>query len=151
MTDEKCQQVLWNLLELFDAKDGLPASVLVSELMQTKRCDGLFDKHTADSLKTLRSDYSGAIGSPAVLTRVDAGEATAHDEMKCLKAIAHYRSHTNNKLFDGLQWWKKLQFQTLYKAERNIAAIGIVGLGLGGSRAMIRIARASVDYMKTHK
>ena len=148
MSEIKCQQVLWNLLELFEGKDSMPASVLVGELMQTKRCDGVLSSTTAENLKALRSDYTGALDSAAVIDRIHSGNVTAQDEIKALKVIAHYRTHTTNQLYSGLYFWKKVQYQTLFKAERNVAALGLLGLGVGGSRAMYKIAKASTEYMK---
>ncbi len=151
MTDVKCQQLLWNLIELFDGKPALPASILVGEMMQTRRCDDVLRPDIAMKLRTLREDYAGAVGPAEVMARIDAGDATAQDERRCLRAVAHYRSHTNNRLFEGLDLWRKVQYQTLYKAERNLAALGIAGLGLGGGRAMYRIGRASTEYVRSRK
>jgi hypothetical protein len=62
MDESKCQTVIWNLIELFDVpKYALPSSILVSELMQTKRCDDIFEKSVSLKLKALRNDYTQTI------------------------------------------------------------------------------------------
>lgn len=148
MSAVKCQQVLWNLLELFEGKDSsMPASILVGELMQTGRCSGLLDPVVETNLETLRQDYTDALASKEAMHRIKAGEATVQDETKSLQTIAHYRTHTTNILYSGLWFWRKVEYQTLFKAERNLAALGILGIGVGGSRAIFRISQASAAYI----
>jgi hypothetical protein len=151
MTPIKCQQLLWNLLEAFEGKsDAIPAPVLVRELMQTERCEAVLQAQAAGNLHSLRQDYLHAMGTP-VVRRIENYEQTPVDEEIALQAFVHYRSHTVNQLYAGLTPFRKLEYHTLLRAERNVAALGIFGVGIGGGRALYKTSKASWSSIKKHR
>jgi len=64
MSKEKCQYLIWNILELLNAKNDIPATIITSEIFKLNRCEG-FTQTTdgMNKLNEIKNNFESHIGS----------------------------------------------------------------------------------------
>lgn len=96
MSDERCQEVVLNLLMLRNQVPPLPA-VYVRELWQTVRCPQLKE------LAKTRKDYADQLGE-ATTQRILQFQETDEDISRATQAVTHYWRWDGRNLRRSLSW-----------------------------------------------
>jgi hypothetical protein len=150
MNEDKCQQVLWNLMELISGpSDGVPASSVIRELMQTVRCDAILEEPASANMASLRAKYKNALGADAWNLVMQRKEGVYEpQERLAIDTIIHYRTYTRVLLVSCFSPAKKFEYYTVHKAESTLATMGLFGTGYAVTRGVRGIAKASVEAMK---
>jgi hypothetical protein len=142
MSDEKCQSIIWNLIEHFQAgsvKD-LPPDSIIRAIMQTKRCDGHLDDKGLTHLKDMRDSYKGFIDSldEDAMDSIAKVSASSRQKDIAADAIVHYHHYTTKWCVNALNqknWW---YYQLVFKTERNLYFLGLPPVLLGAYGAAVK-------------
>ena len=94
---------------------------MIRELFETERCAN-------DALKNVRVAYVDAVGKSTLQAIVNF-EPTPDQfsQERCAQAIIHYHSWTRDVLVRQLSWPDFAFYHTVYRAERTLAVLGILG------------------------
>lgn len=127
-SNEKCQAIYWNLIELLDKSEESSAA-FIRELWHTKRCDEMSD------LSDLRNDYEKHLGEKVLEDILNyEEESNSKNSKRANQCVLHYFYWTRKKLVNSLTLRKKISYFTFYKAESVLATFGIIGTVYGLSR-----------------
>jgi len=78
-----------------------------------------------------------------VIDRILRYEQEARDEARGTQALLHYWSWHRSQYLHALPWSKQLYYWTIYRAERTLAIVGLVGASYAARRPLLSIAKAS--------
>lgn len=126
-TPEKCQSILWNLIEEFEeafvnsAPGGkMSAAIVIGELFETERCDAILPppRNPTKSLKNVRAEYSQFLGPETVQAVKTLQSLTPNMAIHCDRALSHYRAWTCDCLVAHLSVQNMMKYHTLYRFER---------------------------------
>jgi hypothetical protein len=111
--EAKCNSIYYNLLT---SKD-VPACSYIREFSETERCDNVFNMqpHREELLQRLKDDKTRA--------RIFSNDETEKDQRIAADAVFHYNHYHSSKLIAALTWSSKIQYHTIYRAERTFAII----------------------------
>lgn len=136
-SEAKCVSIWRNLLRHMHRHGDVLASAYVREFDETARCDAF------RNLKEARDALHGKIGS-ARMKRIITFDETDADEKAAAQAVMHYGFWHEQLLLDCLPLRDRVLYHTVDRAERTLAALGIVTAVYGGARA----AYASFSMLK---
>jgi hypothetical protein len=138
----KCQFIILNLIDCHRgrANSELMATAYIREFEETSRCDNFYD------LKRDREDLKERINrkDKFLHQRILDFEETIEDEKVASQACVHYNKWHETQLIRALSPRNWFYYQTIERAERTLAIIGIFGAEYGG----IKIARQSYRFIR---
>lgn len=142
----RCTSIYWNLISLLEEKpDSAITQNYVREMYQTERCDHCHD--FSDLRSSFERHLENEPGDSGAIQRIREYNTTDQDDARALQTLVHYWSWHRDEYRRGLPWYSQIYYYTWYRAEKTIAAIGLLG-GLYAARrrlpAIIRAARARV-------
>ena len=144
MSKDKCQSILWNLLELFEVQDSgkqiLPSSSIVRAILQTERCDGFTNvEHDSKVLKNMRESVVGFINDADSNAMDDILSYTPSQKSETIAtdAMIHYRHYTKVWCSNCLNWPNYLHYQIIFKGERTLYVLGLPTAILGSYGALM--------------
>jgi hypothetical protein len=120
--DQKCQQLLWNLMEAVSLDTKVSAPEVIRQVMETSSCDRELSSASVRDLKTLRHTYATEIGSEA-MESVMKRQQDMYTERLCLDVVIHYRMYTESVIVRAFGPLQKMEFLS-YRCERTLERIG---------------------------
>lgn len=132
-TNAQCQTIYFNLLRMMDEnRSDVPSSIFLHELEQTQRCDKV-----AYDLSQLREDYA------TYKEEVKNNNEGQDDEWISSCIVAHYGEWTRTKLTKALDWPNWAYYNVVYKWERTVGMLGVLGGSMAGAKLIGRSMRLS--------
>ena len=140
----KCQTIYQNLIDCHKDRSGvsLLSSLYVKEFQETGRCDQFsdFSSHRNDLKRKINES------DPHRVDRIMKCEETIMDDKFAASACVHYNKFHQLQLVKALSWPNYVYYQTVERAERIVAFIGIFGAGYG----TLQVVRNSVAAIKIY-
>lgn len=107
-----------------------PSSAFLRELQHTRRCDAI-----TQDLSEVRANYKRYVDqydpTGSAWTRIMTCQDTESDARFADDAVRHHRVFTNKHILAGLSLARRIQFYTIDKSERTLAALGLFAI-VGG-------------------
>lgn len=147
MTTEKCLSHFLNLLHLLNHADGLPATSIYREVMETARCDELLSAKKQEKLRDLRSSWVDHVNAdvdlfpdPAQSPLVDAPSkrllrhpVSLEDAERAMDALAHNGRYSYESIVSCLPWHSMVYHRFVHDPLVPILESLRIGSGLATS------------------
>ncbi len=101
------------------------SSAKIRAFEETARCDHVFD--LSEERADLRAFLTRDGGDLARISRLAAFEESDKDERVAAQATSHYYSIFAQRLQKALPWKNWLWYQSIYRAEKTLAMVGLAG------------------------
>jgi hypothetical protein len=142
-THQKCQSIVWNLIELHSAKE-LAAPYLIREFSETERC-----KELNSNLPSIIQNYKSKIGEDAYMRILQYTE-TDEDARRAQQAAVHYHWWHLKILRQSLDFRNSLYYHIWYRSQDTFAFLGIIGTFWAGAQFVPRIVRGTNEYIRKY-
>jgi hypothetical protein len=139
----KCNTIFLTLLH-FHCQQDIPSSAFIREFFETARCDCVFD------MSLHRAEYARKLTNER-LDRILAFKTTDEDESVAAQAAIHYHSWHESRLLKAISWQSWLYYNTVTRAERTLASLGLAGAAYGGMGAALNSFRYLKSKRQFHK
>lgn len=148
VTKDICQSIYWNLLQISKSSVALPTH-FIKELEQTKRCD-----QVGYDFSLVRASYASHFNEQMADCDAYAKLLASLDnkfEYAATQTVLHYGIWTEQNLVEALSVWKKINFYTIYRAEKTLATIGIISSAIVGGKGFKNLSENYKNWEASQK